>query len=932
MGEGPIVLQGTGTYQLSFARSTRDSLATGYNNYGTALTLSAERRTAQTSLVMTSVFGYGNQGVSAGGLIVGYNTPKYGLSYGAVAGPADTQLNIGGFARGVGLALPMRGGDLAMLASTATLGTDTYRIYGMRRTWDVFGGFVALSAYNGRDESSNGREQITDLTFHRFGAKISTDTEVAVSTTHDVVGISDGARVAGAFRADVQGVNSFATLTLRDDPKGLNTLTGTLDGGFEGDLALHRHSDRLGEFSLDISHIDDDVSGLTSHTNQLTAAGGKTWKVLGVQYNGTLDAVHQGGATTITRSGAISFSENFGQLSLFELAQTSGVSGPNGGAAQNQLAVGAARNLLGGSVAVQVTRNMATGDGTVAAHGDTTQVAYRRKLGKKLDVQLSAAQEAQTTGGITSRVVDTALTLIRHLSPVLALQVGADRFHQTGLGAGNGNSINVSLVGPFGFGPPQAGYQGRPNPRLPAVIRGVVTVGGTTGSVAYRAQAERPLANALIVLDGGQSERTDATGTFEFRFVQGGAHSVRLDPATVPAGLIPDREVQTVNVQGGMVAMLTFDVGNFAGVTGTMQVKDAEGKLHPLGGIGIAVDGMQAALTAPDGRYAVGRLSVGAHTISVVDTTLPSTVALVGDAKRTVTVAAGTSQHIDFVAAGLGKITGQVLAPGDSAFGNLIGLQNAYVVAQPGEHAVITDETGNFILDNLPAGSYTLSVDPDTVPDGLSVLSGPDGPIDVSPGTAASGIIFKLGEGAKGVVFTFNNGKKGAVNVSVRPSAAPPGALVHVVARTQKDVRALAIQSDVFGNGPLKFDAHSNTWLGAFLVPPLRKGDYALSVTANRPDVADGEALVAVDPAMPLFSLRFSPLHPQPGTTMRLALRAFAPIEEGDTVAFEDGYRVKLPKPNGGVFGFDIRVWSKGLPYNATITTKRGASFPLSVR
>ena len=932
LGEGPIVLQGDGTYQLAFSRSTRDSLATGYNNYSTALTLSAQRRTEQTSLVMSSVFGYGAQGISTGGLIVGYNTPKYGLTYGAVAGPGDTQLQIGGFARGVGLTIPLRGGDIALLSSTTTVQSDTYRIYGLRRTWDAFGGFVALAVYNGSDESSAGREHITDLSYHRFGARLSTDTELAVSTTRNVAGISDGSRFAGAFRADLQGGSSFATLSLRDVPTGLNTLTGILDGGFQGDLALHRHSDFLGDVSLDLGHIDDSASGLVSHDNHLILSGGKTWKILGVQYTSQLDQMREGGASTITRSDALAFNQNVGKLNLFQTFQVSAVTGGNGNARQQQVAVGAAREMLGGMVAAQFTRNNSTGDGALASFGNVEQLTYRRRVGRKLDLQLSQAEQTQTTSGITARVLDTAVTLIRRLSPVLSLQAGIDRFHQTGLGAGSGNTVNVSLIGPFGFGPPQIGYQGKANPHLPAVIRGVVSIAGATGTVAYRAQAQRPLANALVVLDGGQSERTDSTGSFEFRFVQAGPHSVRLDPATVPGGLIPDREVQTVNAQGGMIATVTFDVGNFAGVSGAVQVQETDGKLHPLGGIGVAVDGIQAAVTAPDGRYSLGRLSIGPHTVSVVDATLPSTLALTGDAKRTVNVAAGTTVHVDFTAAGLGKITGQVEAPGDGGFGSLVGLQNVYIVAQPGEHAVITDETGTFVLDNLPAGRYTLTVDPDTIPDGLSVLSGPDGPIDVVPAAAVSGVIFKLGEGAKNVVFTFNNGKKGAVTVSVLPTAAAPGALVHVTARTQKDVHALAVQSDVFGNFPLAFDKQSATWNGAVVVPHLQKGDYAMTVTANRPDVADGEALVAVDPAMPLFSLRFSPLHPQPGATMRVALRAFAPVAEGDVVTFEDGYHVKLPKPRGGVFGFDIRLWRKGLPYNATITTKKGDSFPLSVR
>ena len=51
-----------------------------------------------------------------------------------------------------------------------------------------------------------------------------------------------------------------------------------------------------------------------------------------------------------------------------------------------------------------------------------------------------------------------------------------------------------------------------------------------------------------------------------------------------------------------------------------------------------------------------------------------------------------------------------------------------------------------------------------------------------------------------------------------------------------------------------------------------------------------------------------------------------------DSLLFEDGYKVLLPKPSGHVFGFDVRLWHKGLPYSATLVTKRGQNYSLSLR
>ena len=88
------MFKGTGTYQLAIGRTTRDSLATATDNYSTALSVVAERRTEQSSLSISNAFGYGTGGGAAGGLIVGYRTPGYGLTYGEVTGPADSQLEI----------------------------------------------------------------------------------------------------------------------------------------------------------------------------------------------------------------------------------------------------------------------------------------------------------------------------------------------------------------------------------------------------------------------------------------------------------------------------------------------------------------------------------------------------------------------------------------------------------------------------------------------------------------------------------------------------------------------------------------------------------------------------------------------------------------------------------------------------------------------
>jgi hypothetical protein len=931
LGDGPIVLRGDGTYQLGVNRGSRNGLAQSLDNYSTALTMGAERRTEQTSLSVTSAFGYGVGGLSSGSLIAGYRTPKYGLSYGQVTGPSDSQLQIGGFARGIGLGVPLHNGDLNLLAATTTQADrTTYRVYGIRRNWNALGGAFSAGGYLGAAEQGGGRQTIADFGFRRYGAMLSTQTEVALSSTRGVGDVLDGTHIATAFQADLQGKSTFTTFNVHYDPAGFQTLTGAIDPGLTAELAVRRHSDRFGDLDLSLGHTDERIDSDVQHDDRATLSGGKSWAHAGVQYLVGLEGTRFAGGTTLNRTAAVTLTQSVRNLSLFETYQQASVSGSSGDAHQSQFTLGVSRPLLGGSAAVQFSRNASSSGGSEGA-SVAQSVSYRRSVGRKADVQFTQAIQTSFNNGVPTREMDSGISLVRRLSNVVAVQISADVFHQTGLGGGHGSSISASLVGPFGFGQPRDGY-GHANPKLPAVIRGLVSYSASSTPFAYSASPIRGYNNALVVLDGRISQRTDSTGAFEFRFVSQGTHTIRIDPATIAPGLVSDREYATLKVLGGQTASVQFNVGNFAGVAGSVIATDSSGVKHGLPDVGISVDGIQAVTTTPDGRYQVGRLSPGAHTIQIVDATVPSTVAFTGERKRTITVTPGITTPLDFVAAPLGSIAGLVQAPADGGFGALVGLKNVYVVAEPGEHAVITDDDGSFILANLPAATYTLTVDPDTIPDGLSVLSGPDGPLSLGGGSTVSGIVFKLGAGAKEVVYTYSDGRRVPLQITTEPAVVPPGALLRVVARTAaKDVKDLAVESDVFGGFPLHLDARG-TWVGTVVVPNLVKGDYALSVTAHRKDVTDGSSLVPVDPRIPLFTALLSPRNPEAGHTVRVTLRTLAPVAEGDAVVFEDGYKILLPKPSGRLFAFDIRLWRKGLPYNASVVTKRGQSYSISLR
>lgn len=930
LGEGPIVFSGTGTYQLGFNRSTRDGLELGYDNYSTALTITVERRTEESSIEVSDSFGIGSGALSSGSFIVAYRTPVYTVSYGQLAGPADTQLGIGGFARGISLTFPLRNGDLSYMSAYAqSQNASTFRIYGLRRDWTALGGYFGASGYYGVGEQG-GRESIADFSFQRYGAKLSTQTELAVGSTDGVFDSPNGTRFATGFQADLQGKNAFETFGLRYDPAGFNSLTGEIDGGLSADLALRRQGN-FGNVSLDFTHLDDKTESQTEHTDDVTLNGGKSWGHFGLEYVASFESTRLPGSISLNRSAGVTATEQIKTLSLFASLQKSSASSNTGFAATSQESFGVSRPMFGGSVAYQATKSAATGGGVSTGTSVDQTFEYHRGFGKKTDIEFSQGLESSVNNAVRSRLMETQVTVVRRLSPVVAVQASTDFFHQTGPGGGSGTGFSVSLVGPFGFGQPQTG--GRANPHLPAVIRGIVTTVASQSPFALNSTAQRGLNNALMVLDNGITERTDSAGNFEFRFVSQGTHVVRVDPASLAPGLVLDREFQTVNALGGTVTTLQFNVGNFAAVAGDVYAAGPNGLRVPIPKVGIAVDGIQATTTTPDGHYQVGRLNPGSHTVEIVTATVPGTVAFVGDTKRTVSVVAGSQTPLDFVASTLGSISGFVYAASAGGFGPQTGMHNVYVVAEPGEHASITDDDGSFLLDNLPPGTYTLSIDPDTVPDGMAVLAGPDGPVDLAGGAAVSGIVFRIGASAKNVVFTFDQGKRQPIQVTTDPAVVPPGGLLRLTARSSaKNLTALTVESDTFGTFPLHFDHASGVWSGGAIAPSLPKGDYALTVTAHRQDISESSILVKVDPAIPLSSVRVFPIKPLPGHTVKVSLKSYAPLSEGDTVLFEDGYKVLLPKPSGRLFVFDVRLWERGLPYSASIVTKRGQNYPISLR
>ncbi|MDQ2680044.1 MAG: hypothetical protein M3Y21_03355 [Candidatus Eremiobacteraeota bacterium] len=930
------MLSGTGGLDVGTHRTT-SSLggSENQNEVGLSMQLSASRRTERSSLVLNQVLGANNGLYNAAQINLAYTTPQYILAYGPVNGPSDTQLSNGAFNRGLTLGIPHGADELDFVAARTTgVNNEGFRVGGIRHTKAYTKGLLlSESAYFARGDQG-GDDSIFDLSVGRYRAGQTLRGEVALSHSRGLFGVPDGTRLAYALHADLSGARSSTSIAYTTIPLGYVALGQTQYAQSSLTFTNRRNLGDRGALTFDYgdlrSDINDEIARTTHETLNLNL---RLARSVNLQTLVNFSRNSSPNVTTLEKDAGLSLSEQVRGFTFSQTAQASTVTGNNGTGAstQSQYAFGLTHPLFKGFLTLQSDLGRLSGGGGLTIQNEN-YASYNRPVGRKTDLGVSFdTQKTQTSGGFapSSYTSQTfVVNMLRRISSAVAVRVSYGRTRQTGAGGGSAHYLNVDFVGPLAFGA-AARYAGRANPHLPSVIQGHVYLQDAASS--YGLVGNRGIPNALITLDGGVTQRTDGTGAFEFRFVHPGNHTLTLATGSLPGGVIADAGTQNFSVQGGQVAVVDFGAGNFAGVGGHVFIQSG-GAQTGLAGIGLAVDGDQHAYTAADGSYQIGHLSPGKHTVAIIPASLPANVGNQGLTEKSIDVSQGTVTSLDWLLAGLGSIKGVVLYTGDAGFGDLKGARNVYVVADPGAHAAITDDDGSFIIDNLPPGQYTLSLDSDTLPDGQAVTQGPEGPVAVTGDEAVGGMVFKIGPAAKQVILTFSGGSKAAVNANFVPEKAPAGALVDLVVSTdQKHPKSVLAQSDVFGNFPLHFNAKRDAWIAQVAVPPLQNGDYAVHVDVQGQRSGGADASLTVDNKIPLVYARAFPGNAKPGQTVRVTARVLGAVAAGDTMYFEDGNKLKLPVPNGHIFAFSVRIGPRGLPYRGFILNKRGERIPIVV-
>ncbi len=918
---------------------------------GAGFTADISRRTATTSTDFKFPFGISANGASVAGVPQFlYSTPKYSLGYGAQQLLALGQLQLGATLRGFELVLPQRYGQAIYYEGPAL---------GPNQETDKLTGVLMQEArgnalYEGGFTYATG-PAAGKLKMFEFGTATTLHTlsliaEGAWQSRSDGDGSPHG--LAAQLRLDDLGKNGECSTSLRGVPDQFVTFSsGEIYSDKYADLNCH--SSRVPIFvDTNYEKSGDAIFGVTTQRVS-TISYSPTPKFGGLAFSFTRQDGNSEGEELWSNTGTVSLATQFLHTSALIGGQFQH-SVDDGAVNETQSILASLRRPLGAHLSLGLSGQIQKStqisappspDATATPFGSLVPV-----VGLQKGIAFSIAQQWRKTSvqvgeTITRTISDTSNALQRtplinvtqRISPVISVttSLGYQTLRDQLNPAANGRSrvFSIALNAPFTYG--NTSVSGRIDPRLPATIAGKVLLSGSnaTGSGANSnfatfGNSGGGVGNVLVTLDNKFVQRTDVSGSFQFAFVPPGQHQITIDNSSIPRGFTASNPVQTITVQGGQAATASFYIGTYGGILGHVYGTDSSGNPMPLSNVQLRVDGGNYAQTDNSGAYGFGGLSAGEHTVTVIPQTIPASADFAPETLvRKVSVSDGRYATLDFRAQLLGSIAGTIVYAKDMDQQAGGGVLNAYVVAEPGEHASIDEDDGSFIMDNLPAGDYTLSVDPETIKAGLGAA--PETvTVHLGPGEHYSGVQFLVGRFEKKVVFSLLSGGGGAASPPTVPTMRLSEMRLPQRGTTTVTISAPADAQDVsataFGKRvTLAYDKEVEKWLGEIEVPVHAvAGPYPVEGSVHGTAISPN-AILTVDPKLPLVMVQFLSHTNALGQTATIRARFLVDVHEGDKITWEDGTQTVLGKPvSGRVFTFQKQLTL--LPLHGLLLTPRG--------
>ncbi|HKU68319.1 MAG TPA: hypothetical protein VJP85_11140 [Candidatus Baltobacteraceae bacterium] len=899
------------------------------------LLASVQRRTATTTLQLALPLGLALHNANFGDLTIGYYTPKYGLVYGAQPLSFLGGVPMGQTLRGFAAVAPLRSGDLTFFNGPAFgANQKMLDVMGMRARLMESGTLVELGIDRGRSKDGFTVDAAV-AGAARTSGPLTQSLEAALERIRPGDGSSQRA-FSYQYRADYGSGTLYGSVTSRRIGNGFLAFGS-------GSLQKDNFSGGSLRYSTGANSVDLDESVETSGVSEESVAsrrGSVTFTHLFDRSNveTSLGLTEQrrisasGSDWTGGLAGEVGF--NFAQVSTLLGAQFQRATLSYGdeqglitysGALQRQF------GLFSASASYQNTRQ--TGDQRGLQSMGTFSLA--RAFGST-GIALNLSQTHTLNGAYD--IVQTAptITVSRRLSSAasIGLTYGEQRTRDVMNPANSGHNriFSIQISAPFAIG--SGVVQGRSDPRLPATISGSV-LNDTSAQSEYNfaSAINNGMANIVVVLDDKIVQRTDLTGHYQFNFVSPGVHEVRLESSSLPRGVTVDQPYASVTVSGGQAAQIFFRVGTYGAIAGHVFGRDAGGAPEPLENVDVQLDDSVYSRTDDLGAYSFGRLTAGKHVVSVVETSLPASATFAKSAeKQSVVVRNGEVSTLNFTASPLGSIAGYVTFASALAPDRKGGVFNAYVVAEPGDYAAITDEDGSYMLDNLPAGTYTIDIDPETLPDNTGNANG-SLTVTLDGNENKQGVNFTVGRKLKQVVFSLKETETLAASMTLSERVLPPNGATEAVVDADGAVKS--VTAHAFGKSvPFAYDAKRKAWIATIVVPPVVPAGKSTIVAdirgARGKSATSVYADLTVDPSLPLVTFKITPARPVIGQYVTVRARFLADVHPGDTIRWPDGQITKLSRPlTGRVYAFSVKISERLM--RGLLLTRQG-ELPITLR
>ncbi|MGC2697796.1 MAG: SdrD B-like domain-containing protein [Candidatus Angelobacter sp.] len=420
-------------------------------------------------------------------------------------------------------------------------------------------------------------------------------------------------------------------------------------------------------------------------------------------------------------------------------------------------------------------------------------------VGKKLSLNPNFSFSRASTGLASAWTPFAGYSLIYRVRPSFEFNSGLTNVWVLGNTA---NTVQRTTLMYFGF---NKRFSAMPGSLLPSRHAGRIVEGrvfrDNNVNGAYNA-GEQGLVGMRVSLDDGQVAETDEQGRYKFSDVTQGEHSVSLSLTQFASPVrMTTKNLVSVDLIRQRISVVNFGIVDFARITGSVfNDMHLDGRRQPdakgLADVHLILDDgkRRRTIVAQDnGDYEVDDVAPGDYMLSVDTDTMPANYTLAEDS-FTVHVAPISTVVQNVPARAMRSIAGRVFVkvlaepaaqPADSGKLKISGMPGGSVSTQRGGQAggrsgqqagrgqaqgasgaattgefnlvplagvqitaghgiVKTDENGNFLLRDLPAGDLIVTLVPvKELPPGMKVPSGqvkmPSDPIQVQGATIVIG-------------------------------------------------------------------------------------------------------------------------------------------------------------------------------------------------